>query len=49
MLRQRWAVERIFSRLKEVLGLARNRFVVIAKVTIFVFSCLIAYLMRYVM
>jgi hypothetical protein len=46
---KRWAVERIFSRLKEVLGLARNRFVGIKKVAIFAFSCLIAYLVRYVM
>ncbi|MGC8670115.1 MAG: transposase, partial [Candidatus Micrarchaeia archaeon] len=46
---KRWAIERIFSRLKEVFGLARNRFVGIAKVTIFVFSFLIAYLIKYAM
>ncbi|MGC8496249.1 MAG: transposase, partial [Candidatus Micrarchaeia archaeon] len=46
---KRWAVERIFSRLKEIFGLARNRFVGIAKVTIFAFSCLIAYLVKYAM
>ncbi|MGC8538988.1 MAG: transposase [Candidatus Micrarchaeia archaeon] len=46
---RRWAIERIFSRLKEIFGLARNRFVGIAKVTIFAFSYLIAYLVMYVM
>jgi len=46
---KRWAVERVFSRLKEMFGLARNRFVGIKKVTIHVFSCLIAYIIRYVM
>ncbi|MGC9099032.1 MAG: transposase, partial [Candidatus Micrarchaeia archaeon] len=46
---KRWAIERIFSRLKEIFGLARNRFVGIAKVTIFAFSCLIAYLVKYAM
>jgi len=47
--KKRWSIERIFARLKEMFGLARNRFVGIKKVTIHVFSCLIAYLIRYVM
>ena len=47
--KKRWSIERIFARLKEMFGLARNRFVGIKKVTIYVFSCLIAYLIRYVM
>jgi len=47
--KKRWAIERIFARLKEMFGLARNRFVGIKKVTIHVFSCLIAYLIMYVM
>ncbi|MGC9098992.1 MAG: transposase [Candidatus Micrarchaeia archaeon] len=38
---KRWAIERIFSRLKEMFGLAKNRFVGIKKVTIFAFSCLV--------
>ncbi len=46
---KRWAIERIFSRLNEMFGLAKNRFVGIKKVTIFAFSCLIAYLVKYVM
>lgn len=45
---KRWAIERIFSRLKEMFGLSRNRFVGMKKVTIHVFSCLIAYLVKYV-
>jgi len=47
--KKRWSIERIFARLKEVFGLSRNRFVGIKKVTIHVFSCVIAYLIRYVM
>lgn len=46
---KRWAIERIFSRLKEVFGMARNRFVGMKKVSIHVFSCLLAYTIRYVM
>ena len=46
---KRWAIERIFSRLKEVFGMAKNRFVGLKKVSIHVFSCLLAYAMRYVM
>jgi Transposase DDE domain len=45
---KRWAVERVFSRLKEMFGLAKNRFVGLKKVTIHVFSCLLAYLIKYV-
>jgi Transposase DDE domain len=44
---KRWAIERIFSRLKEVFGLSKNRYVGIRKVTMHVYSCLIAYAMRY--
>ena len=47
--RKRWAIERIFSRLKEMFGLSNNRFFRIGKVTIHVFSYLIAYLVKYVM
>ena len=46
---KRWAIERIFSRLKEVFGLAKNRFVGMKKVAIHIHSCLIAYLMTYLM
>lgn len=46
---KRWAIERIFSRLKEMFGLSNNRFFGIRKVTMHVFSCLIAYLVKYVM
>jgi len=38
----------IFSRLKEMFGFSNNRFVGIGKVTIHAFSCLIAYLIKYV-
>ena len=46
---KRWAIERIFSRLKEVFGMAKNRLVGLKKVSIHVFSCLLAYAIRYVM
>lgn len=46
---KRWAIERIFSRLKEVFGMAKNRFVGMKNVSIHVFSCLLAYAIRYVM
>jgi len=46
---KRWSVERVFSRLKEVFGLESNRFFGLKKVKIHVFSCVIAYLMRYKM
>ncbi|MGI0141525.1 MAG: transposase [Candidatus Micrarchaeales archaeon] len=46
---RRWAIERIFSRLKEVFGLGRNRFIGIKRVTIHIYSCLLAYLITYLM
>lgn len=46
---KRWAIERIFSRLKEVFGLSKNRFVGIKRVSIHVYSCLVAYLITYLM
>ncbi len=45
---KRWAVERVFSRLKEVFGLSKNRFVGIEKVAVHIYSCLIAYIVKYV-
>ena len=44
---KRWAVERMFSRLKEVFDLSKNRFVGIEKVMVHVYSCLIAYIVKY--
>ena len=44
---KRWAVERMFSRLKEVFGLSKNRFVGIQKVAVHIYSCLIAYIVKY--
>ena len=46
---KRWSVERVFSRLKGVFGLESNRFFGLKKVKIHVFSCVIAYLLRYKM
>lgn len=46
---KRWSVERVFSRLKEVFGLKENRFFGLKRVKIHVYSCVIAYLMRYKM
>ena len=44
---KRWAIERIFSRLKEVFGLSKNRFVGITRVAVHIYSCLIAYILKY--
>jgi hypothetical protein len=46
---KRWAIERIFSRLKGMFGLAKNRVMGLKKVSIHIYSCLIAYLMIYLM
>ncbi|MGI0141208.1 MAG: transposase, partial [Candidatus Micrarchaeales archaeon] len=46
---KRWSVEHVFSRLKEVFGLEANRFFGLKKVTIHIFSCLLAHLLRYKM
>ncbi len=46
---KRWAIERIFSRLKEVFGLAKNRFMGEKKVAIHTYSCLLAYMITYLM
>ena len=44
---KRWAIERMFSRLKEVFGLSKNRFVGIKRVSVHIYSCLIAYILKY--
>lgn len=44
---KRWSVERIFSRLKEVFGLSKNRFIGIKRVSVHIYSCLIAYILKY--
>jgi len=44
---KRWSIERFFSRLKEVFGLGKNRFIGIRKVMIHVYSCIIAYSISY--
>ena len=44
---RRWAIERIFSRLKEVFGFAKNRFIGMKKISIHIYCCLLAYLIKY--
>ncbi len=44
---KRWSVERVFSRLKEVFGLAKNRFVGMKKVAMHIYACIIAYVVKY--
>ncbi len=46
---KRWAVEHVFSRLKEMFGMAKNRFIGLKKVRIHVYSCLLANLLEYAM
>ena len=47
--KKRWAIERIFSMLKEVFGLAKNRVIRMKKVAIHIHSCITAYLASYLM
>jgi hypothetical protein len=45
---KRWTIERVFSRLKEVFGLSKNRLIGIDKVAVHIlYTCLIAYLIKY--
>ncbi len=44
---KRWAVERVFSRLKGIFGLGFNRFFSFRKARIHSLSCVIGYLLRY--
>ncbi|MDE1767404.1 MAG: transposase [Candidatus Micrarchaeota archaeon] len=46
---KRWAIERIFSRMKEVFGLEKNRVIGLKKVLIHAYSCITAYLIAYLM
>lgn len=46
---RRWAIEHIFSRLKEVFGLGKSRTVGLKKTIIHVYSCLLGYIMRYLL
>ena len=46
---KRWSIERIFSRLKGMFGLSNNRVIGLKKVSIHIYSCLIAYLMTFLM
>jgi len=44
---RRWAIERIFSRLKEVFGFTKNRYLGIEKVGVHIYACLLAYVIKY--
>lgn len=46
---KRWSIERIFSRLKEMFNMRRNRFIGIKKVKMHVYSCILAYLIEYLL
>ncbi len=46
---KRWSVEHVFSRLKEMFGMAKNRVIGLKKVRIHVYSCLLANLLEFVM
>jgi hypothetical protein len=46
---RRWAIEHIFSRLKDVFGLGKSRSVGLRKTIIHVYSCLLGYIMRYLL
>ena len=44
---KRWAIERIFSRLKELFGFTKNRYVGIERVGVHMYACLLAYVVKY--
>lgn len=46
---KRWSIERVFSRLKETFNMVKNRFIGLKKVKIFVYSCILAYLVEYLL
>jgi Transposase DDE domain len=46
---KRWSLEHIFSRLKEMFNMRKNRFIGLKKVKIFVYSCVLAYLIEYLL
>lgn len=47
--KKRWSVEHIFSRLKEMFNMRKNRFIGIKKVKMHVYSCILAYLVEFLM
>lgn len=46
---KRWSIERIFSRLKDKFDMRKNRFIGIKKVKMHVYSCILAYLIEYLL
>lgn len=46
---KRWSIERIFARLKEKFNMTKNRFIGLKRVRMFVYSCILAYLIEYLL
>lgn len=46
---KRWSIERIFSRLKEMFNMGKNRFIGLKRVKIHIYSCVLAYLIEYLL
>lgn len=46
---KRWSIERIFSRLKEKFSMRTNRFIGMKKVKMHIYSCILAYLIEYLL
>lgn len=46
---KRWSIERIFSRLKEMFNMTKNNFIGLRRVKIFVYSCVLAHLIEYLL
>ena len=46
---KRWSIERIFSRLKEMFNMRKNRFIGMKKVKMHIYSCILAYLIEYLL
>ena len=46
---KRWSIEHIFSRLKEMFNMRKNRFIGLKRVKMHVYSCILAYLIEYLL
>lgn len=46
---KRWSIEHIFSRLKEMFNMRKNRYIGLKRVKIFIYSCVLAYLIEYLL
>lgn len=46
---KRWSIEHIFSRLKDAFNMTKNRYISLKRVKMFVYSCILAYIIEYLL